>query len=159
MVYLGLVINIFDTAVRLNDVYWSTTICFLIDKTSDKLGISELICRPTVSERNESDCSNMRLPQGGVRNRAIMVGHLFSSDCHYKNVLTNNLFQNSMKLCVHGAMSADNSCADVSVPLRNLLNSVQCVRDRVKGSYVNGVTSFLYRYVYHLDSLLQSRAM
>ncbi|KAG9340700.1 hypothetical protein JZ751_021274 [Albula glossodonta] len=27
-------------------------------------------------------------------------------------------------------MSADNSCPDVSVPLRNLLNSVQCIRDR-----------------------------
>uniref|UniRef100_A0AAZ3QCI7 Uncharacterized protein n=1 Tax=Oncorhynchus tshawytscha TaxID=74940 RepID=A0AAZ3QCI7_ONCTS len=34
-------------------------------------------------------------------------------------------------------MSADNSCADVSVPLRNLLNSVQCVRDRVKDGESN----------------------
>ncbi|KAJ7999419.1 hypothetical protein DPEC_G00194240 [Dallia pectoralis] len=34
-------------------------------------------------------------------------------------------------------MSADNSCSDVSVPLRNLLNSVQCVRDRVKDGESN----------------------
>ncbi|KAI1899938.1 hypothetical protein AGOR_G00067080 [Albula goreensis] len=34
-------------------------------------------------------------------------------------------------------MSADNSCPDVSVPLRNLLNSVQCIRDRVKDGESN----------------------
>lgn len=30
-------------------------------------------------------------------------------------------------------MSADNSCTDVLVPLRNLANAVKCVRDRVQG--------------------------
>ncbi|KAG7478236.1 hypothetical protein MATL_G00078370 [Megalops atlanticus] len=34
-------------------------------------------------------------------------------------------------------MSADNSCPDVSVPLRNLLNFVQCIRDRVKDGESN----------------------
>ncbi|XP_035244651.1 cyclin-D1-binding protein 1 homolog [Anguilla anguilla] len=34
-------------------------------------------------------------------------------------------------------MSADNSCPDVSIPLRNLLNSVQCIRDRVKDGESN----------------------
>ncbi|KAJ8400819.1 hypothetical protein AAFF_G00391730 [Aldrovandia affinis] len=29
-------------------------------------------------------------------------------------------------------MSGDNSCLDMSVPLRNLLNSVKCIRDRVQ---------------------------
>ncbi|XP_031416882.1 cyclin-D1-binding protein 1 homolog [Clupea harengus] len=29
-------------------------------------------------------------------------------------------------------MSADNSCSDILVPLRNLCNSVKCIRDRVK---------------------------
>ncbi|XP_053724581.1 cyclin-D1-binding protein 1 homolog [Synchiropus splendidus] len=32
---------------------------------------------------------------------------------------------------VRGVMSADNRTGDVSIPLRNLLNSVQCLRDRV----------------------------
>uniref|UniRef100_A0A3P8TKL4 Cyclin D-type binding-protein 1 n=1 Tax=Amphiprion percula TaxID=161767 RepID=A0A3P8TKL4_AMPPE len=32
-------------------------------------------------------------------------------------------------------MSADNSGGNVSVPLRNLLNSIQCIRDRAKGKY------------------------
>lgn len=30
-------------------------------------------------------------------------------------------------------MSADNCVGNVSVPLRNLLNSIQCIRDRVRG--------------------------
>ncbi|XP_067089480.1 cyclin-D1-binding protein 1 homolog [Osmerus mordax] len=34
-------------------------------------------------------------------------------------------------------MSADNSFEDLTVPLRNLLNSVQCVRDRVKDGESN----------------------
>uniref|UniRef100_A0A8C9TPD5 Cyclin D-type binding-protein 1 n=1 Tax=Scleropages formosus TaxID=113540 RepID=A0A8C9TPD5_SCLFO len=34
-------------------------------------------------------------------------------------------------------MSADNSCSDGSIPLRNLLNSVRCIRDRVKDGESN----------------------
>uniref|UniRef100_A0A3Q1FFP7 Cyclin D-type binding-protein 1 n=1 Tax=Acanthochromis polyacanthus TaxID=80966 RepID=A0A3Q1FFP7_9TELE len=32
-------------------------------------------------------------------------------------------------------MSADNSGGNVTVPLRNLLNSIQCIRDRARGNY------------------------
>lgn len=32
-------------------------------------------------------------------------------------------------------MSADNCAENVTVPLRNLLNSIQCIRDRVRGKY------------------------
>ncbi|TNN31765.1 Cyclin-D1-binding protein 1 [Liparis tanakae] len=36
-------------------------------------------------------------------------------------------------------MSADHSGGDVSVPLRNLLNSIQCIRDRVRDQAVKVV--------------------
>ncbi|KAL4655747.1 cyclin-D1-binding protein 1 [Arapaima gigas] len=34
-------------------------------------------------------------------------------------------------------MSVDNSCSDGSIPLRNLLNSVRCIRDRVRDGESN----------------------
>ncbi|XP_071329120.1 cyclin-D1-binding protein 1 homolog [Trachinotus anak] len=43
-----------------------------------------------------------------------------------------------MSLCENlGAMSADSCVGNVSVPLRNLLNSIQCVRDRVRDGESN----------------------
>ena len=61
-------------------------------------------------------------------------------------------------------MSADNSCEDLTVPLRNLLNSVQCVRDRVKGminppaTQLNNWRCSLKRWVASQLQLLQLAA-
>ncbi|CAB1354293.1 unnamed protein product [Coregonus sp. 'balchen'] len=52
-------------------------------------------------------------------------------------------------------MSADNSCADVSVPLRNVLNSVQCVRDRVKDGESNE-SSGMFNLSNFWDTLTQA---
>lgn len=38
----------------------------------------------------------------------------------------------------NGNMSADNCDGNVSVPLRNLLNSIQCISDRVRGKCDTG---------------------
>ncbi|XP_028970092.2 cyclin-D1-binding protein 1 homolog [Esox lucius] len=53
-------------------------------------------------------------------------------------------------------MSADNSCSDVSVPLRNILNSVQCVRDRVKDGESNESDAGVFNLTNFWDTLNQA---